>query len=586
MIRSASDAFRHATCPAGAATGIEVRRSHVQGLRRQRPAHTHARCGVGGMMFELSRQLPCGFIVVLAAATGTPADCTPRPPRRRPPARQTTAPAADSAASSRALLTVIRRLPQRKTEATGLMLDKAAPPRCRHRGGHAGRVVQKIRSGAMPPAGRRRPEKPAADGFATWLEGSSSIESGGASESGPPGGASPEPDRVPNAIRDLLALDIDARSLLPADESDHGFDNIADVLSISPDAARAVHVRGAEISRLRDRRSGDRSRHRDVPHLTRPAAERTHERRPAVRHARRHARSALLPTRRRVHREDPAWCTHYGTFSDIVPSTLANRLTSPGRHPDHAVQHRRRVRRRVGGSEVRAKLTRAMGHREYELTADDALRVRFSAKAGMRLARRRLRQEERDDRGFGADGAAATPQRLDLRRSRRWTWNTSSSTGRSTRRARATRPAGGGSSSAARPERRRRRTVREEDSRHARPPRLSPAGHRSGRRAAARFYRDGRRDGNFERGIQFALEGLLVSPHFLFRVERDPANVAAGGAIGSATSNWPPGCRSSSGAVSRTTSCWTSRRAASSRIRRSWTSRSGGCWPIPGRRRW
>ena len=44
-----------------------------------------------------------------------------------------------------------------------------------------------------------------------------------------------------------------------------------------------------------------------------------------------------------------------------------------------------------------------------------------------------------------------------------------------------------------------------------------------------RFYRDGRSEGNFETGIQTALGRLLVSPHFLFRVEREQPNVEPGG---------------------------------------------------------
>jgi hypothetical protein len=36
------------------------------------------------------------------------------------------------------------------------------------------------------------------------------------------------------------------------------------------------------------------------------------------------------------------------------------------------------------------------------------------------------------------------------------------------------------------------------------------------------FYASGRRDGNFDAGIQFALERMLVDPEFLFRIERDP----------------------------------------------------------------
>jgi hypothetical protein len=43
------------------------------------------------------------------------------------------------------------------------------------------------------------------------------------------------------------------------------------------------------------------------------------------------------------------------------------------------------------------------------------------------------------------------------------------------------------------------------------------------------FYRNGRSEGNFERGIQTALGRLLVSPRFLFRIERDPANVGPRG---------------------------------------------------------
>ena len=43
-----------------------------------------------------------------------------------------------------------------------------------------------------------------------------------------------------------------------------------------------------------------------------------------------------------------------------------------------------------------------------------------------------------------------------------------------------------------------------------------------------RFYADGRKDGSFDTGLQFGLERVLADPNFLFRLERDPANVAAG----------------------------------------------------------
>ena len=58
--------------------------------------------------------------------------------------------------------------------------------------------------------------------------------------------------------------------------------------------------------------------------------------------------------------------------------------------------------------------------------------------------------------------------------------------------------------------------------------RLPPAGQRTRSAAAARLLRRGRRDGTFETGIQRALQAILASPKFVFRVERDPANAAPG----------------------------------------------------------
>ena len=97
------------------------------------------------------------------------------------------------------------------------------------------RVVGKLRSGAMPPGGRPRPSVETYDAVASALE--VALDRAAA--------ASPNPGRTNavhrlnrteyrNAIRDLLALDIDAGALLPGDEtSDTGFDNNAAVLSVS-----------------------------------------------------------------------------------------------------------------------------------------------------------------------------------------------------------------------------------------------------------------------------------------------------------------------------------------------------------------
>ena len=94
-----------------------------------------------------------------------------------------------------------------------------------------------------------------------------------------------------NAIRDLLALDVDPSTLLPADDSSHGFDNIADVLGVSPSLLERYVVRGGEDqpARRRRTRSGAAAGHL---HGQRRSQSEPDARRPAARHARRHGRSA------------------------------------------------------------------------------------------------------------------------------------------------------------------------------------------------------------------------------------------------------------------------------------------------------
>ena len=63
-----------------------------------------------------------------------------------------------------------------------------------------------------------------------------------------------------NAIRDLLALDVDVATLLPPDDSAYGFDNISDVLGVSPSLQERYLTAAGRISRARGRRSGDAAR--------------------------------------------------------------------------------------------------------------------------------------------------------------------------------------------------------------------------------------------------------------------------------------------------------------------------------------
>jgi mono/diheme cytochrome c family protein len=96
------------------------------------------------------------------------------------------------------------------------------------------KVARKLRAGAMPPVGAPRPDQVTSEALASWLE--STLDRAAAARPNPGRPALHRLNRAEyaNAIRDLLALDVDAASLLPPDDSSSGFDNNADVLGVSP----------------------------------------------------------------------------------------------------------------------------------------------------------------------------------------------------------------------------------------------------------------------------------------------------------------------------------------------------------------
>ena len=96
------------------------------------------------------------------------------------------------------------------------------------------KVIRKVRAGMMPPAGMPRPDAATFEAFVSRLE--TTIDRAATVRPRPGRTALHRLNRAEyaNAIRDLLSLEIDATALLPPDDESSGFDNIADVLTVSP----------------------------------------------------------------------------------------------------------------------------------------------------------------------------------------------------------------------------------------------------------------------------------------------------------------------------------------------------------------
>ena len=111
------------------------------------------------------------------------------------------------------------------------------------------KVVRKLRGRTMPPPGRPRPDDATYESFAAWLE--TALDRASA--------ANPDPGRpllhrmnraeYRNAVRDLLGFDVDVDALPPDDEA-HGFDNIADALSVSPLLLESYVTTARKVARL------------------------------------------------------------------------------------------------------------------------------------------------------------------------------------------------------------------------------------------------------------------------------------------------------------------------------------------------
>src|SRR5213594_1630138 len=110
------------------------------------------------------------------------------------------------------------------------------------------KVVRKLRAGVMPPPGMRRPDWAAYSGLTEWLE--AEIDRKEAAHINPGTKVLHRLNRAEyaNAIRDLLDLEIDPATLIPADDSSKGFDNIAGSLTISPTLVESYATAAGKIA--------------------------------------------------------------------------------------------------------------------------------------------------------------------------------------------------------------------------------------------------------------------------------------------------------------------------------------------------
>src|SRR5688500_17199605 len=394
------------------------------------------------------------------------------------------------------------------------------------------KVLLKLRSRSMPPPRSRRPDHQTYDAVSAWLE----TELDRAAAANPNPGRPADLHRLnraeyANAVRDLLGVQVDGTLILPPDEQAHGFDTNADALSVVPALLDRYLTAAAQISRLA---VGD-------PTL-RPAFERY----TAVRNNS-NERTWLWQTER-LGEEFPLGsrggiaARHYfpvdGEYVlkarlDKTYTGMVRGLNVPN-EIEFRVDGKRVGQFTLGGPEFGAAAAKASTPDYVDagnplFTADDGLEVRVPLKAGLHeVTVTAVKVNAAKPEGLG-------PDRIPI-------WGHDYDGDIRAPLVFSVLLIGGPYNGQVPQDSLSRRRIfvcsptdtREETSCATRI--LSNLAKRAYRRPATKedvqtlleFYKAGRSNGDFETGIRSALERLLVSPDFLFRIEADPVNVAPG----------------------------------------------------------
>ena len=383
------------------------------------------------------------------------------------------------------------------------------------------KVIRKLRAREMPPPRRPRPDAATYVAFVDWIE--TELDRAAAADPNPGNETVHRLNRTEytNAIRDLLALEIDGRELLPADDLSYGFDNIADVLSLSPSLLERYMLAAGKIA---ETAIGDPSiRSTTAVYTTSPVL---------MQHTR---MSELHPFGSRG-----GFATrHYFP----VDGEYEFKVTLERTHGDaiKGLQRRNELEVRLDRARVARFEIGADGQREawnavfnltpYERNADADLRFRMPVQAGMReVALSFLRRSALPEGVREPVSAAETYHYAGDRDAPMAVWIVEIE---------GPFLANAPAADAATPSRERIFTCLPDGS--AAEPAcaqeiLGGLARRAFRRpvtdddlaALMAFYDVGHARGGFESGIEFALRAILVDPEFLFRIEHDPPDAAPG----------------------------------------------------------
>jgi hypothetical protein len=463
-----------------------------------------------------------GYLCVQAAWSQDPAPPRPVAAEARPVSP------VPSAAPTRALLDkYCVTCHNERLKTAGLALDRLDPERVEGAPDVWEKVARKLRTHEMPPPGRPRPD------LATYSTVTASLESALDRASA----ANPNPGRVgvhrlnrteyTHAVRDLLGLTIDGRSLLPEDEPDRqSFENIASVLTVSPALLERYLTAASEVSRLA---IGDTAfapvvtRHRLSPKLVQE--ERT---------------SNDLPF---GSRGGAAIRYHFPLDGDYTVKVVLKRQLYDylmGMGEPHQIDVRldgALIKRFTVGGEAKGYGSpetfagNTQGDDEWEVymhTADAGLEVRFPVKAGTREVGVSFVRNY-----WEAEGIVQPPQRGFAKTTNEQYYGnpgvdtifiggpyqaTGADESVSRRKVFLCRPSDRLSEDAC---------ARQILSTLARRAYRRPVTERDLERLLT-FYKVGKAEGGFDTGIRRGVERILAAPSFLFRVQHEPAKAAPG----------------------------------------------------------